>query len=356
VADVEARALGKTFGHTVALRSIDLRIEDGEFVALLGPSGCGKTTLLRLIAGFETPDGGALAIGGIEVARAGRALPPEERNIGMVFQSYALWPHMSVAQNVGFALKIRGVPAAERRRRIEQALDLVGLAGLAERRPHQLSGGQKQRVALARCLAMRPAVVLLDEPLANLDVQLRETMQAEFRRFHRESGATFVYVTHDQSEAMALADRVAVMDRGALQQVATPQHLYAEPATEMVARFVGHGMLLPVRAVEVTADRVVVDALGARFRVRGSAAIGERRALCVRPEDLRLGAEGIACRVQSAAVQGAVTSVAVLPERAGQALTIACRDRPPPAPGDVVTVAIADGWLMPREVQLAGEA
>ncbi len=164
----------------------------------------------------------------------------------MVFQSYALWPHMNVAENVAFALRVRRVPSAERKRRVTNALAMVGLEAMAKRRPHELSGGQRQRVALARCLAMRPAVVLLDEPLANLDVHLREAMQQEFARFHREIGATFIYVTHDQAEAMALADRVAVMDDGRVEQAAPPRVLYREPATEMVARFVGHGMVVPV--------------------------------------------------------------------------------------------------------------
>jgi iron(III) transport system ATP-binding protein len=349
MADVEALALAKSFGRTIALHSVDLWIEDGSFLALLGPSGCGKTTLLRLIAGFETPDQGTLRIGETPVARAGWALPPEERNIGMVFQSYALWPHMSVADNVGFALKVRGMPATERRRRVGEALDLVGLAGLDARRPHQLSGGQKQRVALARCLAMRPAVVLLDEPLANLDVHLREAMQAEFRRFHREIGATFVYVTHDQSEAMALADRVAVMDRGTLQQVATPERIYAEPATEMVARFVGRGMLLPVSVMSAAGTRVIVEALGQRVVARGSGAAGERRVLCLRPEDLRLAASGIRARVETSIFQGAARLVTALPEGAETPLTFSCRELPAPRPGDIVSVAIEDGWLLPAK-------
>ncbi|MBZ8133429.1 ABC transporter ATP-binding protein [Afifella sp. IM 167] len=349
MAGVTASGLTKRFGRTEALKAVDLAIEDGEFLALLGPSGCGKTTLLRLLAGFEVPDAGELRLGGQIVARAGWALPPEARNVGMVFQSYALWPHMSVAGNVAFALRVRGVAAGERRRRVAEALDLVGLGGFAERKPAQLSGGQKQRVALARCLAMRPAVVLLDEPLANLDAHLRESMQAEFRRFHREIGATFVYVTHDQNEAMALADRIAVMDRGALQQVAAPQSLYREPATEMVARFVGRGMLLPATVRGRQNGFIVAEALGSPVCVRGSGEAGEQRLLCVRPADLGLGASGIAARVTAATFQGAATVVTVLAEAGEEALTLECHGAPP-AEGDLVHVCLRDGWLLPGKV------
>ena len=229
MASLDVRGLTKRFGRMAAVDRVDLSVRDREFVALLGPSGCGKTTLLRLFAGFEVPDEGELALEGVTVSRAGWALPPEDRRIGMVFQSYALWPHMSVAENVGFSLRVRGMAAEERRKRVAEALDLVGLADFASRRPAQLSGGQRQRVALARCMAMRPALVLLDEPLANLDPHLREAMQSEFRRLHREIGATFVYVTHDQAEAMALADRIVVMDRGRIEQIGEPQQIYREP-------------------------------------------------------------------------------------------------------------------------------
>jgi iron(III) transport system ATP-binding protein len=348
MARVVASGIGKSFGRTRALNDVDLAIEDGEFLALLGPSGCGKTTLLRIIAGFAAPDRGELAIGPAIVARAGWATPPEERNVGMVFQSYALWPHMSVTENVGFALRVRRVARDERMRRVAEALDLVGLGEFAERRPHQLSGGQKQRVALARCLAMRPAVVLLDEPLANLDAHLKDTMQLEFRRFHREIGATFVYVTHDQGEAMALADRVAVMDSGALQQVASPQVLFREPATEMVARFVGRGMLLPAEIVARQGDGVVADVLGSQVHVRGVGTVGERRMLCVRPGDIEVSAGGIRCRITSAIYQGAVSIVTAVSDPGERTLVFDWRG-PPPGEGEGVSVVIRDGWLVPQE-------
>ncbi|HEV7368230.1 ABC transporter ATP-binding protein [Arenibaculum sp.] len=342
----------RRFGPVPAVDAVTLDVEDGEFLALLGPSGCGKTTLLRLVAGFEAPDEGRIRIGGDLVAEGGRHVPPERRGIGMVFQSYALWPHMSVADNVGYALKVRRLPRAERERRVRDALDLVGLSGLADRRPQQLSGGQRQRVALARCLAMRPRVVLLDEPLANLDANLRETMLAEFRRFHREIGSTFVYVTHDQTEAMALADRIAVMDGGRVVQVAAPRHLFRTPATAMVARFVGRGVLVPVTVRANGGDAAIVDLWGLGVPVRGSGRPGETRELCLRAGDLALcedaAAGSVPARVVAAAFQGATTQVTVVPEAGPQTceLRVETGGEPPP-PGSRVGLRVLDGWLLP---------
>jgi iron(III) transport system ATP-binding protein len=347
MAGVELQGVSKTFGTTAALRAVDLVVHDGEFLALLGPSGCGKTTLLRLVAGFESPDAGEIRLGDACVAAAGRALPPEARGIGMVFQSYALWPHMTVAGNVGFALRVRRMPAAERRRRVDDALALVGLTGLGDRRPHQLSGGQRQRVALARCLAMRPPLVLLDEPLAALDAHLRAAMQMELKKFHRELGVTFITVTHDQAEAMALADRIAVMDAGQVAQVATPQQLYRQPATAMVARFIGDGMLLPVSVRGRDGDHVIVDWLGMQVRARGAASPTGPRLLCLRPAGLRLSAgEGIPARVIAATFHGAATLVTVRPLAADDELRIECRSAPP-AEGALVTLGVEDAWLLP---------
>ncbi|WP_029008473.1 ABC transporter ATP-binding protein [Azospirillum halopraeferens] len=342
----------RRFGPAVAVDGVSLEVRDGEFVALLGPSGCGKTTLLRLVAGFEAPDDGVIAIGGETVARPGAVVPPERRGLGMVFQSYALWPHMSVADNVAYALKVRRLPAAERTARVARALELVGLAGLAGRRPQQLSGGQRQRVALARCLAMRPRVVLLDEPLANLDAHLRDAMQEEFRRVHRETGATILYVTHDQAEAMALADRVAVMDRGRLEQVATPRDLYRAPATAMVAGFVGRGMLVPVTVRSgAGAGRVAVGLWGHGAVVRGDGCPGESRRLCLRARDLDLApadGEGVlAARVVGIAFQGAVSRVTLAAGPSGAELHLDCEGEPPP-PGVAVGVRVRDGWLLPE--------
>jgi len=349
VAGVSFEGVSKVFGATRAVADVSLTITDGEFFALLGPSGCGKTTLLRLVAGFEVPDAGEVRLGKEVVGRPGWALPPEKRRIGMVFQSYALWPHMTVTENVAFALRVRKVPQAERERRVDQALAMVGLETMAERRPHELSGGQRQRVALARCLAMRPDVVLLDEPLANLDVHLREAMQQEFARFHKEIGATFIYVTHDQAEALALADRVAVMDAGRVEQAATPRTLYAEPATEMVARFVGRGAVVPAIVIGRTSDRVVVDLWGTRVGVRGAGQSSERRSLCLRPESLALSANGtgIRGRLVAMAYHGAATLLTVQPDHPDAPELKVEHAGMPPEGGAAVTVEVRDGWLIP---------
>jgi len=238
---VQIEQVALSFGSTQVLRGIDLAIEPGEFFALLGPSGCGKSTLLRLIAGFNRAQAGRVLIGGEEVTR----VPPWKRNVGMVFQSYALWPHMSVAENVAFGLEERRLPAAEVRAKVSAALELVGLADLAGRRPGQLSGGQQQRVALARTIAIEPRVLLLDEPLSNLDARLRVHMRRELVALHRKLGVTTIFVTHDQEEAMTTCDRIAVMDEGVIQQVGAPEELFDRPANRFVAEFVGTINLLP---------------------------------------------------------------------------------------------------------------
>ena len=350
MAGVSFEAVSKQFGETRAVEAVSLAIAHGEFFALLGPSGCGKTTLLRLVVGFEIPDEGTVTLGDKVVGRPGWALPPEKRRIGMVFQSYALWPNMTVAENVAFALRVRRVAEAERVRIVGESLVKVGLEGLAERRPHELSGGQRQRVALARCLAMRPDVVLLDEPLANLDVHLREAMLAEFARFHKEIGATFIYVTHDQAEALALADRVAVMDAGKVEQMASPRLLYAEPASEMVARFVGRGMVVPALVIGRTSERVVVDIWGARLPARGTGVSGERRSLCLRAENLALSliGTGIPGRVTGLAYHGAATLLTVQPDAPDAPELKVEHAGPPPDEGSAVTVEVRDGWIIPK--------
>ncbi|MFI6436924.1 ABC transporter ATP-binding protein [Streptomyces sp. NPDC050759] len=232
--------LRKSFGETTAVAGIDLEIRDGEFFSMLGPSGSGKTTVLRLIAGFETPTEGRVELAGQEVT----GLAPFERDVHTVFQDYALFPHMSVEQNVAYALKVRGVPRAERSVRARKALGEVRLEGFGKRRPAQLSGGQRQRVALARALVGRPRVLLLDEPLGALDQKLREEMQVELKALQREVGITFVLVTHDQQEALTLSDRIAVFHQGRIEQVGTPAEIYERPATPFVASFVGTSNLL----------------------------------------------------------------------------------------------------------------
>ncbi|GAA1036438.1 ABC transporter ATP-binding protein [Streptomyces murinus] len=232
--------LRKSFGETAAVAGVDLEIRDGEFFSMLGPSGSGKTTVLRLVAGFETPDAGRIELAGQEVT----GLAPFERDVHTVFQDYALFPHMTVEQNVAYALKIRKVPKAQRLARAREALAEVRLQGYGARRPAQLSGGQRQRVALARALVGRPRVLLLDEPLGALDLKLREQMQGELKALQREVGITFVFVTHDQEEALTMSDRIAVFDRGRIAQVGTPAEIYERPATPFVASFVGTSNLL----------------------------------------------------------------------------------------------------------------
>jgi iron(III) transport system ATP-binding protein len=275
--------LHKRFGDTIAVDGVDLEVPGGSLTALLGPSGCGKTTVLRMVAGLLDPDAGVIVIDGRTVAGAGRAVAPERRRVGMVFQDYALFPHLTVARNVAYGL--RGVPRRDRHRRVQDALDLVGLGGLGERLPGALSGGQQQRVALARALAPEPELILLDEPFSNLDAALRATVREDVRAILRDAEATAVFVTHDQEEALSLADRVAVMDRGRVHQVADPQTLYTDPATRFVAEFVGEADVVP----GTRAGRYLVDTpLGRLATSRG--VDHDRVAVVIRPEALRLRA------------------------------------------------------------------
>jgi putative spermidine/putrescine transport system ATP-binding protein len=246
--DVRVSEVVKRFGDVVAVDGVTLEVARGEFFALLGPSGSGKTTMLRLIAGFELADEGSIELRGVDVTLE----PPYARDVNTVFQDYALFPHMSVAENVAYGLRIRRVPRAERRRRVEEALDVVRLTGFGARRPTQLSGGQRQRVALARALVNRPQVLLLDEPLGALDLKLRQDMQTELKRIQREVGITFVYVTHDQEEALAMSDRLAVFNKGRIEQVGVPAEVYERPETEFVAGFVGVSNVLVRNGRHVT--------------------------------------------------------------------------------------------------------
>jgi putative spermidine/putrescine transport system ATP-binding protein len=238
---LELSGLQKRYRDSVAVDDVSLSVEKGEAVALLGPSGCGKTTTLRMLAGLVDPDRGAIRLDGAEVTR----LPAHKRNMGYVFQSYALFPHLSVARNVGFGLEERGVAKAEIARRVAEALAMVRLSGLDQRRPRELSGGQQQRVALARSLVIRPSVLLLDESLSNLDAKLRDTMRHEIRSIQRSLGITTLFVTHDQVEALTMCDRIAVMHRGAVAQIGSPEEIYERPATRFVAEFVGRANALP---------------------------------------------------------------------------------------------------------------
>ena len=261
MAFLELRGLTKRFGDMVAVDDFSLDIERGEFVSLLGPSGCGKTTTLQMIAGFVAPSEGAIALNGRDLAR----VPAKSRGLGIVFQTYALFPHMTVAQNVGFGLEMRRVPPAERRTRIADALDLVHLSHLAGRYPNQMSGGQRQRVALARALVIEPELLLLDEPLSNLDAKLREEMQLELRRIQQVAGVTTLLVTHDQREAMALSDRVAVMQGGRLVQEAAPFDVYEAPRSAFISSFLGKSNALAAELERVSPDGSVLACEGHRF-------------------------------------------------------------------------------------------
>jgi iron(III) transport system ATP-binding protein len=239
--------LTKAYGKLTVVDKVDLTLEEGEFVSLLGPSGCGKTTTLRMIAGFVDPTGGTIAVDGNVLSAPGAVVPPERRGMSMIFQSYAIWPNMTVAQNVAFGLELRKLPREEVKRRVAEMLAVVQLDKLAHRYPAELSGGQQQRVALARAIVVKPSVLLLDEPLSNLDANLREEMRFEIRRLHDEFRITTVYVTHDQAEAMATSDRIAVMNQGRIEQVDAPHLLYTKPRTRFVAGFVGRTNLLEAR-------------------------------------------------------------------------------------------------------------
>src|SRR5919107_5988852 len=256
MAEVELESLTKYFGKAVALDALTLTIAHGSLVCLLGPSGCGKTTTLRLVAGFLDPDQGTIRVGGRTVSEPRRTVPPERRGMSMIFQSYALWPHMTIAENVAYGLKLRRLNRAERERRVAAILDTARLGELASRYPHELSGGQQQRAALARALVVEPETLLLDEPLSNLDANLREEMRFEIRRLHDEYRYTTVYVTHDQAEAMTTADLIVVMNAGVIEQAGSPEDIYQRPRSEFVARFIGganvlKGDRLPGDAVDV---------------------------------------------------------------------------------------------------------
>jgi putative spermidine/putrescine transport system ATP-binding protein len=286
--DIRLVGVRKLYGDVVAVDGVDLEIRHGEFFTLLGPSGSGKTTCLRMIAGFERPDAGRIELAGDDVSR----LPPAERDVNTVFQDYALFPHMTVGENVAYGLKVKKVPRGDRARRVQEALAMVRLDGYAQRRPSQLSGGQRQRVALARALVNRPRVLLLDEPLGALDLKLRQQLQVELKRIQAEVGITFVYVTHDQDEALTMSDRIAVMDGGRVLQVGSPRDVYEEPGSRFVAGFVGVSNLLEL-PVESSAGDVLALRLGPDDSVsgerRGGAAAGATAIVTIRPERITLG-------------------------------------------------------------------
>jgi spermidine/putrescine ABC transporter ATP-binding subunit len=355
-ADVRLVGVTKRYQNVSAINNLNLEIEPGSFFSLLGPSGCGKTTTLRMIAGFEHPSSGDVFVGGERVTD----IAPYRRNFGMVFQNYALFPHMSVAENVAFGLKMRRVPRAERERRVRSALGLVKLNGFESRYPKQLSGGQQQRVALARALAIEPAVLLLDESLSALDKLLREEMQVELRELQKTLGLTAIFVTHDQEEALTMSDRVAVMRAGVVEQVGPPAEIYGRPQTEFVAGFLGSSNFF---------DGVVVNRVGAVVRVDlggeehvaiddCTAAVGDRLRLALRPEkiDLVTGAHHIGAResvratVREIIYRGASTHVYL--ERGAKQLIAFVRDASGLSPGSHVHCV----WSAEHMIVLRGTA
>jgi ABC-type spermidine/putrescine transport systems, ATPase components len=352
MAAVTLAGVGKRFGSIIAVDDVSLVVEEGEFLAVLGPSGCGKSTLLRLIAGFERPEHGTIRLGDRLVSGADVYIAPEDRHVGMVFQSYALWPHMTVAENIGYPLRVQKMQRPAVEHDVNAALAAVGLAGFADRRPADLSGGQRQRVALARCLAMKARIVLLDEPLANLDVHLRARMLAEIASFRKLSGATLIYVTHDQAEALGAADRVAVMEAGRVRQVAPPAELYRMPRSRSVSRFVGAGVVAHGEVTQTFANgHAAVALFGRQWQLRSAPgqSIGPAD-ICLRPEDLCIVApgQGFQATVARVLYQGGRTVVEATPAAdPATTLALSLQSSDACAHGATIHLALLDGWVIP---------
>lgn len=311
---LELRNITKSFGETEVLKGISLKLNEGEFVTFLGSSGCGKTTILRIIAGLEYPDGGEVRIEGKDVKTFG----PEKRNVNMVFQNYALFPHMNVEQNIGYGLKLKGVPKEEIKKRVKEMLKLVQLEGFETRKPSAMSGGQRQRVAIARALINNPKVLLLDEPLGALDLQLRRQMQIELKHLQKELGITFVYITHDQEEALNMSDRIVILHNGKIEQVGTPAEIYDDPKTAYVAGFVGSANILSGEIAELSEDGAVLKSaygtMECRFRhvpeteqdekvCAASLSAGEHASLAIRSENIEISRE----KISEVSIEGTIT-------------------------------------------------
>ena len=353
MAFLEIHDLRKAFGPSTAVEHFRLDVERGEFVSFLGPSGCGKTTTLRMIAGFETPTSGTIRVNAVDITRR----PPNQRNVGMVFQAYALFPNMTVAENVGFGLRVAKRPAAEIAQRVDEMLKLIKLPSLAKRYPYQLSGGQQQRVALARALAIQPQVLLLDEPLSALDAKIRVSLRNEIRGIQRELGITTIYVTHDQEEALSMSDRVVVMSEGRVEQVGTPFEIYNFPRTTFVASFVGTLSVLRGQVGDPGRGSIVID--GQEIEAARGLEVarrGETRAVALRPEIVTLGAGAGGANRMTGTVEdvnflGSIVRVRVrFRENAISLDTFNNPNLAPPARGQVLTVSF------PREAVLVLDA
>jgi putative spermidine/putrescine transport system ATP-binding protein len=347
MAFLELNHLEKSFGPTRVVKDFDLKIDKGEFVSFLGPSGCGKTTVLRMVAGFETPTSGTIVIDGQDVT----ALRPNQRNIGMVFQAYALFPNLTVAQNVGFGLRVAGMAKADIAARVAEMLKLIGLSDLGARYPFQLSGGQQQRVALARALAVRPRVLLLDEPLSALDAKIRVSLREEIRAIQRELGITTIFVTHDQEEALSMSDRVVVMTNGIADQVGTPFEIYNRPTTRFVAQFVGTLNLLDAKVVDAVTGHVTVGETAVALNRTLNGAHGAI-SLALRPEVISLGrhtARGVILSGRIAEVHFLGSVIRIRVNVGGNLISLDTfnqPDTPPPAVGTAAEISISEADLL----------
>jgi spermidine/putrescine transport system ATP-binding protein len=359
---VELKSLAKHYGGKPVLADFDLSVLEGEFLTLLGPSGCGKTTVLRLLAGFEIPDAGEIFIDG----RCVNPLPPDRRDVNTVFQSYALFPHMTVFDNVAFGLRMKKTDPAAIERRVAETLRLVRLADLGGRKPHQLSGGQQQRVALARAVVNRPRVLLLDECLSALDYKLRREMRIELKELQRELGMTFVFVTHDQEEALSMSDRIVVMQAGGIEQIGTPRQVYESPANLFVARFVGDSNVLDGVAgerLDAATLAATVEGLDCRLRSGHPFAAGERLHLVLRPEDLRVDILGegrppagrLAGRIVEKTYKGMTLDAVIELDGGKQLLASEFFDEDDPSFDYTIGQRVSVGWVSGWETVLPGE-
>ena len=348
--------LVKSFNGNTVVKGANLAFSKGEFISLLGPSGCGKTTILRMVAGFERPTSGSIVVEGKDIT----SLPPNQRKIGMVFQAYALFPNMNVEGNVGFGLKIAGMPAEQRRARVDEMLKLIGLSGYGKRFPFEMSGGQQQRVALARALAPKPRMLLLDEPLSALDAKIRVSLRQEIRAIQRELGITTIFVTHDQEEALSISDRIVVMNAGNIDQVGAPFEIYNYPRTRFVASFVGTLNILSGKILDPKNGRIAIDGQEIRA-VRGvvDAAAGDVRSVALRPEAIVLNGAGggrneIRGTIDDVSFLGAVVRIRVrLAENSISLDTFNSATTPPPKPGDQVTLSFAPEDVLMLEAAAA---
>ena len=349
MAFLDVQNLTKTFGTTTVVKGVSFSFDKGEFISLLGPSGCGKTTILRMIAGFEKPTSGSIAVDGLDITH----LKPNQRQLGMVFQAYALFPNLNVGDNIGFGLKIAGMPAEERRARTDEMLKLIGLPGFEKRYPYELSGGQQQRVALARAIAPRPRMLLLDEPLSALDAKIRVSLREEIRAIQLDLGITTVFVTHDQEEALSISDRIVVMNAGNIEQLGAPHEIYNKPATRFVATFVGQLNSLEATVLDPGAKTVAIDGQGVTIpQLPATAAANAAITLTLRPEVAAIGArEGnditLTGTIADVTFLGSVIRLRIaLGQNMLSLDTFNDQRTAPPARGEAVTISLASKDLL----------